>query len=233
MGTLARAVSFGVLLSIAACGGSVVKVGQGDGGSPDLDCPMASGVTPGQACPNLGQVCTGSVSYSQCGGPPSTITESCTCSGQSWSCPPIVVSGGCPGPEVCPSPSSITPGAGCALPSSTSCGSDIPVLECDGVTVAGYEQCSCMSGQWLCGPVGTPACPVDASAPCPDPSTVFGGDGCTSPGVTCSGDPQTCGSTTLYDAVQCTGGVWQVVASTVCDVDSGLDADGPDGGKGI
>jgi hypothetical protein len=74
---------------------------------------------------------------------------------------------------------------------------------------------------------------VDASAPCPDPGTVFAGDGCTAPGVTCSGDPQTCGSTTLYDAVQCTGGAWQVVASTICDVDSGFDAEAPDGGKGI
>jgi hypothetical protein len=230
MATVARALAFGIFVSIAACGGSVVKVGSGDGGSPNDDCPAASGVTPGESCPNPGQVCTGAVSYSQCGGAPSTITEQCTCNDQSWSCPPVPVSGGCVGPEVCPPPSSITPGGGCAVPSSMSCASDIPVLECDGVTVAGYEQCSCVSGQWLCGPVGTPACDVDASAQCPDPSTVFAGDGCTSPGATCSGDPQTCGSTTLYDAVQCNGGVWRVVASTICDVDSGLDAEGPDGG---
>jgi hypothetical protein len=212
----------------------VAKLGSGDGGSSNrnLDCPTASGVTAGEACPNPGQVCTGTVSYSQCGGPPSTTTAQCTCDDQGWSCP-VTFSGGCVGPEVCPPPSSITPGAGCALPSSTSCGSDIPVLECDGVTVAGYEQCSCVSHEWLCGPVGTPVCSVDASAPCPDPGTVFAGDGCTSPGATCGGDPQTCGSTTLYDAVQCTNGVWQVVASTSCDVDSGLDAEGPDGGKGI
>jgi hypothetical protein len=224
MRTIVHGLSFGVLVSLVACGGSVAKLGGGDGGNQDGggDCPSETVVGQGASCSTNGQTCTGIVSYSQCGGPPTSTPAQCTCENGGWQCP-VEFSGGCVGPEVCPSPPSVTPGASCSLPSGMTCASDIPILACDGVTVTGYQQCNCESGQWLCGPVGTPVCPVDASVPCPDPTTVFVGDGCsTPPGTICSGDPQTCGGATLYDALQCTNGAWQIAAATVCDVDAGI-----------
>jgi len=67
---------------------------------------------------------------------------------------------------------------------------------------------------------------------CPDPNATFEGEGCSTYGITCGGDPQLCGTTTVYDALLCQGGVWNVVASTACDIDGGpgIDAGSFEGG---
>lgn len=113
-----------------------------------------------------------------------------------------------------------------------SCTSDIPVLECDGVTEDGYELCNCVSGQWQCAQ-GAPACPADAGSLCPAPAQVLTGGACEPPQAICPGNPQVCGSQTFYDELQCIDGAWQPLVETVCDVDASADAEGVDGGQGI
>ena len=225
------------VLALLACGGSVVKVGPGggDGGGddgPDNGCPSPAAVGAlGAVCSDIGQVCEGTVVFDQCGST-ETITTQCTCASGTWACP-VAISGGCVGPITpCPVPSSITPNGACTTSPQLSCQSDIPVEVCNGQSPYGNISCNCVGGAWQCLQAG-PACPVEAGS-CPSPDTTYAGQACDLYGTTCGGDPQICGGTTVYDGLQCQGGVWTVVAATFCDVDAGFtDAEGPDGGKGI
>jgi hypothetical protein len=189
-------------------------------------------VAAGGSCSDVGLQCPALETLPSCNGQDTTTVE-CTCASGAWQCP--VFAGGapsCPAPPVCPNPASIAQGGSCYADPTLSCQSNIPITDCNG-NPQGFVSCSCQSGSWQCEQFGGPACEIDASAPCPDPNTVFAGQGCASYGTVCGGDPQACGSTVVYDALQCVAGVWNVVASTACDVDGGVDAETTDGGKGI
>jgi hypothetical protein len=226
------------LLALVACGGSVVRLeppgdgGSGDDSTPTPGCPSETYVGKGGECSTDGAQCLGLVSIPSCSGDPggSPTTAECTCAGGTWACP-IGFSGGCPGPIVpCPVPSSITQGGACTTDSSLVCTSNIPIPTCNGQP-SGDITCSCLQGTWSCEQFGGPACIIDASAPCPNPNSTFAGQGCATYGMTCGGDALSCGGTTVYDALACVAGVWNVVAKTSCDIDASVsDAEGPDGG---
>ncbi len=211
---------------LLACGGSVVTIGPGgagdagDGGNPA--CPTPAVVGGARACNDPGLTCSGAVDMPTCNGTGGTTLVQCTCSNGVWSCP--VFAGACPGPiPTCPGPSQVQPNGFCQPSSGLYCPSDIPIVACDGQPM-GYVSCTCPSGTWSCEAPG-PLCPVDAGA-CPPPDSTYAGQGCDYYAGTCGGNPQSCGGQTLYDALQCSAGVWTVVAATVCDVDAGT---GPDG----
>ncbi len=212
---------------LLACGGSVVTLGPGaagaagDAGNPASPPPPRVGGA--GACNDPGLTCSGSVSFPTCNGNGSTLVQ-CTCSAGVWQCP--VFSGGidCPPPQpTCPGPSQVQPNAFCQPSSGLVCPSDIPVVGCDGQPM-GYVSCTCPNGNWSCETPG-PLCPVDAGG-CPPPDSTYAGQGCDYYAGTCGGDPQVCGGQVLYDALQCSAGVWTVVASTACDVDAGAVPDG-------
>ena len=223
------------MFAMLACGGSVVKIGSGDAGDdggPNVGCPTAAFVGAGGSCLNPGQVCEGTVTVSVCSGT-STVSTECTCTNGDWACPVDFGSPPCPSPTPdCPDPASVAEGNSCVTASTLSCQSNIPITDCNGNT-EGFLTCNCLSGEWACEEFGGPACVADAGTTCPDPNTVFQGQGCATYGTTCGGDPQSCGGGTVYDALQCVAGVWNVVASTDCEAEGGVDAETTDGGKGI
>ena len=223
---------------LVACGGSTTRIGPGSGTDAGDDgpngCPPPSvvgSIVGGATCSDIGQTCPGTVSISSCGGPATSTTVECSCQSGTWACP-IAVSGGCPVPDPgCPSPASITEGGSCDTSPGDTCTSNIPIPSCTGQP-EGYVQCSCQQGTWSCEEFGGPACAID-SGTCPDPGQVFNGGGCDTYGTTCQGDAQICGTTTVYDTLQCYAGAWTIVASTVCDInepDAGVFLDG---GMGI
>jgi hypothetical protein len=122
----------------------------------------------------------------------------------------------------CPAANDIQPGGTCDIDPSLSCGSDIPIYDCDG-QVTGYVSCFCYAGGWSCPMPPLPECP-DASGTCPAPKSIAQGVPCSAEGEQCPGNPQECGGQMLYDAFQCTAGQWDDVATTFCDLDAG----GPD-----
>lgn len=221
-------------LTLIACSGGIQRLGPGDGGGddgPNPNCPAASSVDNGVSCGDPGLSCPGAYGQPQCNGP--GIPVQCTCTSGQWQCP--VLSGGisCPPPPTsCPPPSLVSAGSYCSTDSTLSCQSNIPIQGCNGTT-DGYVSCNCYGNSWSCPEPGAPFCPIDASVGCPPPDSTYAGQTCANSGITCGGDPQTCGSQTVYDALQCQAGVWTVVASTSCDVDGGsIDAQWPDGGVG-
>jgi hypothetical protein len=208
---------------LLACGGSVVTLGPdgGDGGNPA--CPAPGIVGSAGSCSDPGLMCSSALVLPTCGdGGTGTSFLTCTCSNGAWSCPDIPIQ--CPGPpHPCPEPAQIVPNGSCTSDPGLSCLSNIPIVGCDGEP-HGYVSCTCESGGWSCDSP-SPLCPVDAGG-CPPPDSTFAGQGCAYYAGTCGGDPQSCGGETLYDALQCSAGVWTVVASTQCDVDAGTGADG-------
>ena len=56
---------------------------------------------------------------------------------------------------------------------------------------------------------------------CPDPYSIYEFTYCNTYGVTCPGNPQTCGSQIYYDAFQCSNNGWESVATTYCGIDDG------------
>jgi hypothetical protein len=218
--------------SLLACSGGVTKIGSGGDGGPNPECPSSEVVAGGGSCSEPGLQCPGTETYTTCGGEGSTTVQ-CTCTNGDWSCPVLVGSApACPVNPVCPTPASITQGGYCTVDSTLTCPSTLPITDCNGNT-QGYASCLCENSAWQCEEFGGPACEIDASAPCPDPGIVFAGQGCATYGTTCSGDPQVCDGTTVYDTLQCVGGVWSAVATTYCDADAGADAQFTDGGAGI
>jgi hypothetical protein len=220
------------MFALLACGGAVSRFDSGDAGddAPNPACPAPQVVGGGGACLDVGLQCPAVVSVPTCEGNGGSSTVQCTCGNGVWECPEVGAGIDCvPPPSPCPAPASIVQGAFCSTDPTLSCQSNIPIPSCNGQP-SGFVSCQCTGNQWSCEEFGGPACPVDASAPCPDPNSVFAGQGCATYGTTCGGDPQSCGSTVVYDALQCVAGVWNVVASTACDVDAGIDAQGPDGG---
>jgi hypothetical protein len=223
-------------LALLACGGSTTQLGGGGGGDggPNPSCPSATVVGSGGACNDPGESCTGTVTLPYgCGEGSGTTTTQCTCQDGNWQCPVAFAGGACP--ATCPDPSQVAPGGTCTTNPSLSCTSSFSITDCNGQPV-GSISCDCPNGEWECEPIGTPVCPVPPEAgTCPPAGQVFVGDGCDTYGTTCSGDPQTCGSTTVYDTLQCNAGQWTLVAQTFCDeADAGfIDAEGPDAGQGI
>lgn len=225
--------------TLVACGGSVVNLGPGDGGSggdgPNPSCPMASTVDNGVLCSDPGLSCPGAFSQPTCDGEGAPVQ--CTCGssepgrGATWQCAEFSGGISCPPPPPppsCPAPSYVTQGAACSTEPQLSCQSDIAISGCNGQP-SGFVDCSCLNGSWSCAQAGGPACIIDAGAPCPNPNSTFAGQGCATYGMNCGGDPQTCGGGVVYDALQCVGGVWEVAVGTTCDVDAGFsDAQGPD-----
>jgi hypothetical protein len=223
------------VLALLACGGSVVKVGPGDGGDDggNPECPSQQVLETGGACSDNGQQCPISVTLPSCNGTGGSTSVECTCTSGQWQCPEFA--GGapaCPAPPVCPDPATIQQGISCAVDPSIACQTNTPITDCNGNT-EGFLTCNCLGGQWACEEFGGPACEIDAGTNCPDPNTVFVGQGCATYGTVCGGDPQSCGGGTVYDALQCVAGVWNVVASTDCEAEGGVDAETTDGGKGI
>ncbi len=218
---LAPLVSLAAVL--LACGGSVVTIGPGDagdGGNPA--CPSPGVVGAAGSCDDPGLTCSGTVDLPTCNGAGSTTSVQCTCNSGAWQCP--VFAGSCPAPpNSCPLPSLVQANDVCSPYPGLSCLSGIPIVGCDGQPM-GYVTCTCLNDSWSCDSP-TPLCPVDAGG-CPPPDSTYAGQGCDYYAGTCGGDPQACGGQTLYDALQCSAGVWTVVAATVCDVDAGT---GPDG----
>ncbi len=232
------------LAALLACGGSVSRLDVGDGGGddgPNTSCPQASAVDNGVSCSQPGLSCPGAYSQPTCDG---GIPVQCTCTSGSWQCP--LVSGGiyCPPPPTgCPAPGLVTPSGSCSADPSLSCTSTIPIQDCSG-NVDGYLSCSCQGGAWNCPEPGGPLCVPDAAPTCPSPDTTYAGQPCTSYGIDCGGDPQTCGGQIVYDVLTCQAGAWTVVATTSCAVDAGpldagpvdgsfVDSEGPDAGMGI
>jgi hypothetical protein len=223
------------VLALLACGGSVVKVGPGDGGDdggPNPACPSPPVVGSGASCNDPGLQCPTSYTIPTCDGSGGSTTVECTCGNGLWECPEIGGAPSCPAPPVCPDPTSVVQGNACSTDSTISCQSNIPITDCNGNN-EGFLTCNCLGGVWACEEFGGPACEVDAGTTCPDPTTVFSGQGCATYGTICGGDPQSCGGGVVYDALQCVAGVWNVVASTNCEADAGIDAETVDGGKGI
>jgi hypothetical protein len=73
--------------------------------------------------------------------------------------------------------------------------------------------------------------PPPPSNGCPDPSSVYAGETCSSaPGLSCSGNPSPCGGAIFYDALACVSGSWVSVATTVCEIGGDIDAGPPEGG---
>jgi hypothetical protein len=100
-----------------------------------------------------------------------------------------------------------------------SCRSNVEIVDCAG-QFQGYVSCDCEGGSWLCFDPGPPSC-IDATTGCPPPGDVQQGVSCSSEGQQCPGRPTECGGQILYDAFQCTGGTWDDIATTICDVDAG------------
>jgi hypothetical protein len=144
----------------------------------------------------------------------------CTCSTGHWQCPETGVLCAVDADVACPAATSINQGGACSSLPSMQCPADIPFQGCNGTTTTETVNCSCSSGAWACELPPGPLCAVDAQA-CPKPSATYVGYACPTAGLTCPGDPQPCSSTTIYDTLQCTGGVWELLASSYCDVYDG------------
>ncbi len=207
--------------TLVACGGSIVKVGPADAGGdgPVETCPDPSVVGSAASCSVAGQSCAGSVQVSFCGGTGAFTSVDCTCGDGIWQCPDVGVGAGCPAQPTCPAQADVTPGGECGVDPTLSCNSNVPITDCSGAVV-GYLACSCLSSAWNCA-MSLPVCPEDAGPGCPPPDSTYAGQACAYYATTCGGDPQTCGGATLYDALQCSAGVWTVAAATTCDVDGG------------
>ena len=214
------------LLAVLACGGRTDRVVGDDGGCTGTGCSAQCPATfqAGTPCdPATQSVCTIPLPGTTCNG--GAISETCSCQasgagGGTWSCavPPTP---DCPDaePPVCPAPSSIQPGAACLPAPTTGCPSNVPIVDCTG-QIQGYVTCDCEVGSWACIDPGPPEC-VDATTGCPPPADVQQGVSCSSEGQQCPGRPTECGGQILYDAFQCTGGTWDDIATTICDVDGG------------
>lgn len=223
---LARLAPLALLASmLLACGGSVVTVGPGDagdGGNPA--CPAPAVVAAAGSCSDPGLTCSGAVDVPTCNGTGGTTLVQCTCSNGVWQCP--VFAGGidCPAPPpTCPEPAQVVPNGSCIPDPGLTCLSNIPIVDCAGQP-SGFVSCTCEAAGWSCEAPG-PFCPADAGD-CPPADSTFAGQACNYTATICSGDPQSCGGQIDYDALQCTGGVWTVVAATACDVDGGTEPDG-------
>ncbi len=195
-----------------------------DGGPIDPRCASGSPIGTGFACGSPGLSCPlGTVT--DCQGTMQTLE--CSCDGKQWSCDPVPVQSKCvPPPVPCPDPSALYQGSACGLVGQECYSTVIPPFSCGGgIPIPPMSgNCTCTTDGWSC-PVATPACPPPPM--CPDPYTVYAFTYCNNQyGVTCPGNPQTCGSQVFYDAFQCSGNSWVSVAATACDIA------GFDGGEG-
>jgi hypothetical protein len=124
-----------------------------------------------------------------------------------------------PPPPMCPIAATIQNGDACTQ-RGLLCQSASPIYACTTQMVVGYQACTCLMGNWVCGPR---AC-VDAGGPpppCPLPRLVNSGVSCPSAGQQCPGNPRSCHGAIFNDAFQCsTMGTWTLLAATNC----------PDGG---
>jgi hypothetical protein len=179
-------------------------------------------VEAGSACDLATQSgCSPAVTVSSCNG---QYTTTCACQSDgagyaTWDC------GAAPVPDCadaqppsCPPSYSILAGGTCTAPSNVQCPSQIGMYDCSG-DFLGDAQCQCLGGAWSC-PIPTPVCDA-GPGPCPDPTSVAQGAFCSSEGQQCPGNPTDCGGQILYDAFQCTGGQWDDIATTICDLDGG------------
>ncbi len=208
-----------------SCEGGVWSCPQEHGPSCSQACPTS--VVPGSSCdPSTQGTCEVNASIIGCDG--NTYGSTCTCQvegmgggGAEWSCSAVVPECFDAGPQ-CPPSYEVTAGAACSTPADLQCSSDIAQYDCNGNFI-GDATCQCYAGGWACV-TATPVCDA-GPPPCPDPGSVEQGVSCFSESQQCPGNPQVCGGQTLYDAFQCTGGQWDDIASTVCDLDAG--AGGP------
>ena len=187
-----KTVSFGlfVLVVAAACGGEV-------GGSPDAGvCPA----NPTGTCSNEGAQCQFNAEI--CGSPG---TQTCTCSGGSWSCPDYKCPfEGCP-VSYMPDMTCHTAGLNCQIPANFCGGS-------------GSVECTCNGSQFDCI---LPNCPA---VPCPVPSTIFEGQSCDLPmGTQCTAD--VCGQPTQCT---CSANQWWCNSGPGGDCDAGAPDTGAD-----
>lgn len=229
--------SLGLVLpfvTLLACSGHVEVIGGGDdGGSGDgnpAQCPQPAQVGPGESCTEEGLTCSSSAPIACPGGGGGGGTFGCTCLQGTWACE----GGGraCPvnPTQVCPDPSQVQQSAYCNVDAQLSCNTNLTFPTCDG-SDGGIETCVCSSNSWQCPVFGAPLCPGEAGVPCPPPSNVYAGWACSGSGVQCAGNPQQCGSITVYDAFDCENGAWVDIAQTICDADGGGEGGwGPDGG---
>jgi hypothetical protein len=185
-----------------------------DGGSPfDPRCASGNPIGTGLACSGSGLVCPlGTIA--DCNGGQRTLD--CVCEGNTWSCDPVTATP-CPPPTACPDPSTVYPGTGCEVPEGQQClSTNLPGASCGGEPAPPVSgSCACTTGGWAC-PENLPNCPAQA---CPGPYSVYANQYCMVPGLTCPGNPQTCGAQVYYDALECEGSYWVDVATTACDVD--------------
>jgi len=203
---------------------------------PPPGCPAQGTVQPGERCDYPAQTsCNATATVYGCGGAVAGYV-SCSCAPPAagrgypeWQCEGTPPTPDCtdaepPPPPGCPDPSTIAQGGACGVPNEQ-CSSRIPYFDCGG-NVAGYLTCYCEgSGGWICPQPESPLC--DAGPPgCPDPTTLVQGEPCSGSGQTCPGHPTVCNGQTDYDAFQCQSGVWVDVASTVCEVDAGIEDGG-------
>jgi hypothetical protein len=207
-----------------------------DGGTPEdaappinPNCASGAPIGTGFACNAPGLVCPfGTIS--DCNGVSRMLD--CSCDGSSWTCDPVPDLN-CAPPVPCPDPSTLYPGSPCYGPEGQQCVStEVPAPSCGGEPPPPVEGvCTCTTGGWSCP---TTALPCPSQPPCPDPSSVYAGVGCSADGQTCPGNPQPCGMEVFYDAFQCEGS-WVSVAATACDIGAFdastgliLDASAPD-----
>jgi hypothetical protein len=180
-------------------------------------CPTASSIKNGGPCSAEGEQCQSTnVAVGNCNGGigSGTGTGYCSCSNGAWSCP--IIEPPCVAPT-CPDPSKLIPGDKCAVPSTLVCNTNnLVVGGCPGELMAPTTaSCSCYSGTWSC----EQAIPTCGPVPCPSATSVWAYGPCsTSPDMTCSGNPQVCGSSTYYDAFRCNSGYWQQLTTTTCDL---------------
>jgi hypothetical protein len=190
-----------------------------DGGPVDPRCASGSPIGTGLACGLAGLACPlGTVT--DCNGNGRTLE--CFCNGTAWNCDPVPVAPECPPPTACPDPSTVYPGSGCDVAIGQQCVStDIPSPGCGGELPPPMKGvCTCTSSGWSCPVMPTPCPPPMA---CPDPYSVYEFTYCNSYGITCPGNPQTCGSQIYYDAFQCSNNGWESVATTFCGIDGGAE----------
>jgi hypothetical protein len=218
-----------------ACAGRVEVVGsKGSGGNGGDDgggdesialppCPDARDVGSNATCSYQGQQCP-SANLSGCDGGPGNIPVECTCMQGIWQCVSTQPSCIAPSPPGCPAEQSVAQGGYCYNAPDQTCTGEW-TESCPSGPVTSQTYCSCQSNAWVCNPVAT-LCPEGPDGGgCPSPWNVFSGASCVGNAVNCAGNPQPCGTSTVFDAFDCINGAWVDVAPTTCDLDGGPPAD--------
>ncbi len=219
------------LLAITACGGGVGDIGKdGGGGNSEAgdpgyeagtvgtsSCPPSSQIEDGFPCSVAGASCPSGTPVYDCSGKP-VVTPECVCNQTSWVCEQFVT-GPCESPPSagCPDPTTIFPQMSCDGTINQTCVStNVPTYGCDGGLIPYMATCACKGNAWVCSGGGATPCSSPPPSMCPDPESIAAYAECAEEQLLCPGNPTDCDGQIFYDALRCTGGSWNPVATTTC-----------------